>query len=132
MLLETKLNKKGVEELLARSFFGWGCENNFDYHSGDRILILWKKDLFNVQACFMCEQLVHYKVDIMGCSTTFDLTVVYGLHSVAHRKDLWKQLLSYIVPSPWLVGGDFNTIFDMENKLGGKAINYTDLTDGIN
>lgn len=46
---------------------------------------------------------------------------------------MWKQLLSYVVPSPWLVGGDFNTVFGMDDKLGSKDLKYyADLIDGMN
>lgn len=36
------------------------------------------------------------------------------------------------VPSPWLIGGDFNTGFSMDSKLGGNPIHYNDIVDGIN
>lgn len=33
--------------------------------------------------------------------------------------------------SPWLIGGDFNTGFTMDSKLGGNPIHYSDIIDGI-
>lgn len=56
---------------------------------------------------------------------------MYGLHTVAHRKDLWRQLDSCVVSSPWLIGGDFNTVFSVEAKFGGNPINSKDIEDGV-
>lgn len=60
-----------------------------------------------------------------------DLSIVYGLHTIIHRKDLWHQLEACSVASPWIIGGDFNTGFNMEYKLGGNPVHYLDISDGI-
>lgn len=62
---------------------------------------------------FSSDQVVHCFVDILRRAAPFDFSVVYGLHTISHRKELWRQLQICGVTTPWLVGGDFNTIFFM-------------------
>lgn len=72
ILLETKLNAKNLDMFLAKWFPGWDFFSNLDAHSGGRILILWRKDLFDVNVKFVSNQMVHCKVDIMGDYVPFD------------------------------------------------------------
>lgn len=69
---------------------------------------------------------------------SISLSLLYMLNvSPGERKYLWNSLeiLSQSIDGPWCVGGDFNVIADIEEKLGGKAhrmykslefINYMD------
>lgn len=132
VLLETKLSSTSLDSFLLKFFNGWGWYCNHDANPGGRILVLWRKDLFGVNISFISAQLVHCKVNIVGGLSPFDFSVVYGLHTVATRRDLWIQLEACYVSTPWIMGGDFNTMFNMEAKLGGNAINYFDIYDGIN
>lgn len=91
-----------------------------------------KKDLFEVGISFASEQIVHCRINVIGGNMPFDLSAVYGLHSVAHRKTLWSQLEFCAITTPWLVCGDFNNMFDMDSKLGGNPINFSNISDGVN
>ena len=43
VVLETKLNKVSVEEIMRRKFGNWHFTHNFVSHNAGRILILWKQ-----------------------------------------------------------------------------------------
>lgn len=129
--LETKLNKKSVDVFMNKFFRGWQSYINLEADEGGRILVLWRADLFNVSICYAFAQLVHCCVHITGVECPFFFSIVYGLNTIEQRKVLWDQLLSCSTISPWHVGGDFNTMFAMDNKLGGNPVCYSDLEDGI-
>ncbi|XP_075111674.1 uncharacterized protein LOC142181905 [Nicotiana tabacum] len=59
------------------------------------------------------------------------LTLVYAKCNAIERIELWDSL--YTMESdmnvPWLVGGDFNVIWDEEEKFGGLPIHINEIDD---
>lgn len=47
---------------------------------------------------------------------------MYRLHTVGHLKDLWEQLMHCLPSRPWIVGGDFNSMFSVNAKLGRTPV----------
>ncbi|XP_062080429.1 uncharacterized protein LOC133785191 [Humulus lupulus] len=61
---------------------------------------------------------------------SFCLTVVYGLNQLEFRKILWSELAVISHPvKPWLVIVDFNSAFDVVDRIGGKVISPKELED---
>ncbi|XP_062093504.1 uncharacterized protein LOC133799506 [Humulus lupulus] len=61
---------------------------------------------------------------------SFCFTVVYGLNQIELRKSLWSALASISLPvKPWLVLGDFNSVFEVEERIGGKVISPKEVED---
>ncbi|XP_020253738.1 uncharacterized protein LOC109830781 [Asparagus officinalis] len=58
-------------------------------------------------------------------------TVVYALNDNSGRKSLWHDILAFKqnVSCPWIIGGDFNTIIDNNEKIGGSLVTDTDTED---
>nr|XP_009619005.1 uncharacterized protein LOC104111103 [Nicotiana tomentosiformis] len=50
------------------------------------------------------------------------VTAVYAKCTNMERKYLWINIedINLLIDGPWCIGGDFNTIVDSEEKLGGK------------
>ncbi|XP_070029053.1 uncharacterized protein [Nicotiana sylvestris] len=61
----------------------------------------------------------------------FVLTLVYAKCDAIERIELWDSL--YFMASnmtiPWLVGGDFNVIWDEEEKFGGLPVHLNEIDD---
>ncbi|XP_075092290.1 uncharacterized protein LOC142172544 [Nicotiana tabacum] len=59
------------------------------------------------------------------------LTLVYAKCNCIERIELWGTL--YVMTSdmivPWLVGGDFNVIWDEEEKYGGLLVSLIEVDD---
>ncbi|XP_019248506.1 PREDICTED: uncharacterized protein LOC109227764 [Nicotiana attenuata] len=59
------------------------------------------------------------------------LTLVYAKCDAIERIELWNSL--YAMASdmnvPWLVGGDFNVIWDEEEKFGGLPVHINEIDD---
>lgn len=59
----------------------------------------------------------------------FILTLVYAKCDPIERIELWDTLyaLASDMSSPWLVGGDFNVIWDEEKKFGGIPVSLNEV-----
>ncbi|XP_070022763.1 uncharacterized protein [Nicotiana sylvestris] len=59
------------------------------------------------------------------------LTLVYAKCDVIERIELWDSLYAMAsdMTVPWLVGGDFNVIWDEEEKFGGLPISLNEVDD---
>lgn len=77
---------------------------------------------FNVKEVHL--QFIHGSVSYGGQGDSMDITFVYGLHSISDRKELWNGLLRWggLRGSPWLILGDFNSIFSCEHRVRGNPI----------
>lgn len=52
----------------------------------------------------------------------FTLSTIYGKCSKLERRELW-QCLDSVAPvhEAWLIGGDFNIVRSLNERLGGNA-----------
>ncbi|XP_019253967.1 PREDICTED: uncharacterized protein LOC109232667 [Nicotiana attenuata] len=59
------------------------------------------------------------------------LTLVYAKCDHIERIELWDSLYAMAsdMTSPWLVGGDFNVIWDEEEKFGGLPVSLNEIDD---
>lgn len=57
-------------------------------------------------------------------SILYVVSFVYGLHHVGERKRLWTELGSIVdqLSCPWIVIGDFNSIFGTDQRIGGAEV----------
>ncbi|XP_062099732.1 uncharacterized protein LOC133805568 [Humulus lupulus] len=101
-LLETKMRGNKVVELMAHKF------TNLDFYSSPvtegKILIIWRK--------------IFVKVIIIEETN-------YG-----ERKRLWQSLPRLTLPAKsWVIWGDFNAIFTVKDRSGGKPVSKSKLMD---
>ncbi|XP_009796364.2 uncharacterized protein [Nicotiana sylvestris] len=61
----------------------------------------------------------------------FYLTMVYAKCDAIERTELWDSLyaLGSDMNLPWIVGGDFNVIWDKEEKFGGFPVHINEVDD---
>ncbi|KAL0439770.1 UNVERIFIED_CONTAM: LINE-1 reverse transcriptase [Sesamum latifolium] len=91
---------------------------------GSRIWQAWDNDFVGVDVLDVDVQHVHCRVEIRGIHTSIFMTFVYGVNDVGGRRILWHNLsrISLTVgETPWLVGGDFNTVIDASEICGQSA-----------
>ncbi|KAL0282294.1 UNVERIFIED_CONTAM: hypothetical protein Sradi_7265300 [Sesamum radiatum] len=64
---------------------------------------------------------MHCSVFIRSLHSSVFITVVYGVNDVIGRRELWMDITrisAEVTDSPWLVGGDFNTVLDSSEVCG--------------
>uniref|UniRef100_A0A803Q6Q9 Reverse transcriptase domain-containing protein n=1 Tax=Cannabis sativa TaxID=3483 RepID=A0A803Q6Q9_CANSA len=127
-LLETKLKNNKVSEMMVRKFTNW------DYYTSttveNRILVIWRRSFTRVIVVREDPQFLHCYVKMAGYTEAMNITFVYGFNTGEERKGIWEGIINLKVTSmPWLITGDFNSLFDLEDRKGGKEVTLNDLKD---
>ncbi|XP_062103443.1 uncharacterized protein LOC133814510 [Humulus lupulus] len=126
-LLETKIKGAKIKEIMSSTFFGW------DFYSSEavegRILVIWRSNLVQLAVLQESDQFLHCQVRFSN-KTDLCLTFVYGSNSLEIRKILWNDLSQLICPSKaWMILGDFNVVFTLKDRLGGRPITVKEMDD---
>ncbi|XP_062094339.1 uncharacterized protein LOC133800398 [Humulus lupulus] len=101
-LLERKIKGDKLKEFMETSFLGWNYYNSM-----------------RVRFCITGQE--------------FCLTVVYGSNQLETRKELWFELANLPLPvKPWLIVGDFNAMFDPNDRKGGRSVTKKEIVDARN
>lgn len=115
-LIETRVKYHKVDRILNNFTPGWGYLHNYQSASNGRIWIIWKKQSYTVTPVKEAHQLIHYLVKGIVKDMECYLTVIYGFNTIKQRKSLWNHLqdISQSTISPWIVCGDFNTMWGLQ------------------
>uniref|UniRef100_A0A803PUM5 DUF4283 domain-containing protein n=1 Tax=Cannabis sativa TaxID=3483 RepID=A0A803PUM5_CANSA len=130
-LLETKLKDDRIKDMINRKFFNWGYYTSSTIDN--RILLMWRKNYARVIVIKEDPQSVYCYVKMSGQSKAMCITFVYGYNTTEERKSLWADLMGVqILVASWLVTGDFNALFDIEDRKGGNLVTLGDVEDATN
>ncbi|KAL0448733.1 UNVERIFIED_CONTAM: hypothetical protein Slati_1429700 [Sesamum latifolium] len=76
------------------------------------------------------EQLLHLWLESNRWPKPIFVTAVYVRCDIVERQNLWDALRAISVgASPWIVGGDFNTVLSLEERSGGAAPSSVAMSD---
>lgn len=117
VLLEPKVNTSRMEEIWKKLGMSYGLANEDDMA---HIWVLWKHPLdFSLVLCDNQQITIH---QLHSASPGFYITLVYAKCSIFDRKLLWDSLKNVHnqISGPWLVGGDFNCVLTVDERLGGN------------
>ncbi|XP_075074578.1 uncharacterized protein LOC142162156 [Nicotiana tabacum] len=86
---------------------------------------------YEFEILFNIEQHITLKVTDTDDQKEFVITMVYAKCDATERIELWDTLynLDDDMSLPWLVGGDFNVIWDEEEKFGGLPVHINETDD---
>ncbi|CAI9112988.1 OLC1v1013504C1 [Oldenlandia corymbosa var. corymbosa] len=120
-LLETKLDKEKVEELMKRKWRQYDYVEKSEGGNKGRILLIWRRDEYIIRVAQITQQYIHCYVKEVGGAKAFNLTVVYNEYTAQRIANVWAELrqLSTNVCEEWIVMGDYNCILQKEDKIGG-------------
>ncbi|KAL0293707.1 UNVERIFIED_CONTAM: hypothetical protein Sradi_6922500 [Sesamum radiatum] len=88
---------------------------------GNRVWLAWDPSFVDVNVVETGAQFMHCSVFIRSLHSSVFITVVYGVNDVIGRRELWMDITrisAEVTDSPWLVGGDFNTVLDSSEVCG--------------
>ncbi|XP_011101787.1 uncharacterized protein LOC105179848 [Sesamum indicum] len=91
---------------------------------GNRIWVAWDENEVDVHILEVGNQFMHCRVTNRADSESIIITVVYGASEIADRRSLWSTLdilARQCTDDPWLVGGDFNAVRDMNEVCGASG-----------
>lgn len=124
-LLEPKKSARNIEEF-ARKI---GYEG---YFHGDplnkHIWIFWRSYV-QIRDFIVASQCISFYIQRSG-EEDIKLSIVYAKCNRFDRLDLWHDLRAAGDTSvPWIVGGDFNIILNVEEKKGGNGVDLRAIQD---
>ncbi|XP_074305080.1 uncharacterized protein LOC141640018 [Silene latifolia] len=122
-LLETKISSNKINNVSTTMLDGWSVTTNASYHKGGRVWLLWKADMYDVHVLKYDSQFVHALVTERCSLSHFYITMVYAFNDGSERRDLWMKLdlVHSATAGPWVVAGDFNTVINPLERLGGNT-----------
>ncbi|KAL2231030.1 UNVERIFIED_CONTAM: hypothetical protein Sindi_1697400 [Sesamum indicum] len=86
-----------------------------------RIWVTWDDNVVDVHILELGNEFVHRRVSNRADSESLTITVVYGASEMIDRRSLWNTLETLSREQrddPWLVGGDFNAVREMNEVCG--------------
>ncbi|KAH0760993.1 hypothetical protein KY290_017066 [Solanum tuberosum] len=95
-----------------------------------KIWVFWEDDWVEIDSSDTVQQLT-IRFQLRGRDECFRVTVVYARCSALERLELWEDLenIANQSNSPWMVGGDFNTVVDESEKSGGLPVSQQETVD---
>ncbi|XP_062100345.1 uncharacterized protein LOC133806236 [Humulus lupulus] len=127
-LLETKLKGARINDVMTSTFAGWNFYSSSILEG--RILLIWKAHLVKIDILQESDQLLHSRVCLLGRSHDYCISIVYGSNHLETRKVLWYDLSTVQRPvKPWIILGDFNVVFNVDDRLGGRPISVKEMED---
>ncbi|XP_062089117.1 uncharacterized protein LOC133795676 [Humulus lupulus] len=116
--------------LSTTNIFNGGLQHTWLESSEGRLLLVWQSKIVLVEVLQESDQFIHSRVKDLGSGKEFSLSFVYGRNTVEERYQLWQTLTGLYFPvKPWLLAGDFNSAFDFDNRLGGRAVTDMEMAD---
>ncbi|XP_019234732.1 PREDICTED: uncharacterized protein LOC109215172 [Nicotiana attenuata] len=90
-----------------------------------------KDEDHGVEVMINVEQQMTLKLTNMDSQISFIVTFVYAKCDNIERIELWDSMyyLARDMTMPWLVAGDFNVIWDEEEKFGGLPVSMNEVND---
>ncbi|KAL0289206.1 UNVERIFIED_CONTAM: hypothetical protein Sradi_7077900 [Sesamum radiatum] len=87
---------------------------------GNRVWLAWDSNFVDVTVVETGAQFIHCSVFIRSVHSSVFVTVVYGVNDVIGRRSCGPTLhvFTVVTDTPWLVGGDFNTVLDSSEVCG--------------
>ncbi|VFQ95590.1 unnamed protein product [Cuscuta campestris] len=93
-------------------------------HADLRVWIVWDHSKICIEVLEATDQIVHCKGRFVGDDREFFLSFVYAQNDSNKRKELWDIMQRLSTNDAWCVLGDFNTVLNLDERLGGNITNW--------
>ncbi|CAI9103398.1 OLC1v1001867C1 [Oldenlandia corymbosa var. corymbosa] len=118
-LVETKLSSEKCRIMMIRWWKDYEWIKNATQQQKGQIMVMWRRGEYKVDALVIKEQFIHCRVEEIAEKKEFIMTVIYAKNVPGDRSELWLDLIQLTNTSkPWILG-DFNSILQQDEKLGG-------------
>ena len=103
-ILETKIKKQRMIEIVRKKFSSWEMDDNFHHSPNGQIMIIWKGDKVDLEIRDSNDQVIHYLLTCKTTSSKFYISFVFGLNKVVERRTLWDSLYRFctFINIPWI------------------------------
>ncbi|XP_056697358.1 uncharacterized protein [Spinacia oleracea] len=129
---ETRVKESNFSRVVNKFGRNWKWENNYTANPRGRIWVGWLYQEVDIHVLQVHEQFIHCEIrDRYGVVELY-VTLVYGLHSIDTRKNLWNSLTtlaSSVGSCPWVITGDFNSPLFADDRINGTPVSATETKD---
>lgn len=81
-------------------------------------MVGWRPEAFSIDVLYVSTQLIHCKIEPSAPCPGFFCSLVYGYNERAAREALWRALEAVKTDDPWIVMGDFNSVLNLDERIG--------------
>ncbi|KAL2247912.1 UNVERIFIED_CONTAM: hypothetical protein Sindi_2643500 [Sesamum indicum] len=122
-ILETRVRINNVMHIQSFLLPHWKWF--VDYATvGNRIWVAWDENVVDVHILDLGNQFMHCRVTHRANSESLLITILYGASEMIDHRSLWNTLETLArehSDEPWLVGGDFNAVREMNEVCGASG-----------
>ncbi|KAL4323250.1 hypothetical protein GQ457_11G015960 [Hibiscus cannabinus] len=121
VLMEPRVSGRTADRIIARHKFPCSYRIEASGFSGG-IWLLWKCSV-SIDVLAVSRQYIHASCLDVDAKKRFFLTCVYASPNRRNRDVLWGQLLALRLGAnvAWVLGGDFNSILNVNERMGGSS-----------
>ncbi|GMI82607.1 hypothetical protein HRI_001930000 [Hibiscus trionum] len=115
-IVEPRISGAAVDAFIRRAGYDFSYRVEANGLSGG-IWVLWR-DKMHFDVLAVSNQFVHGWCRDLDSNVSFFLTFVYASPNQRGRRLLWDQLRALEMDGdvPWVLGGDFNTIYSADDR----------------
>jgi exonuclease III len=129
-LVETKVKEANVGSISSTMLLDCEFCYNYESHYLGRIWVCWSREEFAVTVLHKSDQCITCLIHSIKDKNSWHHTFVYGSNNPVERRNLWQNLKSIklrVVCGPWMLCGDFNSVWFLEEKWGSNSLNSYEL-----
>ncbi|KAJ8453106.1 hypothetical protein Cgig2_014869 [Carnegiea gigantea] len=118
-LFETKVKVARVEEIRAR-LGQWEVIANATVEYKSKKWVYWNVQKCRIKIMKIQKQFIHMKY-APGEGDAIGVTFIHGSNEASEKEELWKAIkrLSQITRYAWYIGGDFNSLLGVHERIRG-------------
>ncbi|KAL7591715.1 hypothetical protein Lser_V15G35619 [Lactuca serriola] len=124
-VLEPQVSVSKLKEKCDKVFGSWKWIANKGISGNTiRIIVGWNSNLFDVNLIDQNDQVLHCKISFPNNNKYVFCSFVYAANKYTERKVLWSSLKNhkgFVKDDPWVIGGDFNVILNLNESTAGSS-----------
>lgn len=128
-LLETRVKAPNLGRVYLNLCPQWCIFSNHVSHYNGRVLIAQLPEVFIVDILICTAKLMHCRIRIQSYKKSFLYTFIYAYNDEGGREELWSSLTSIAdgCQEPQCVGRDFNSLLNLDERVGGLPVRSHDI-----
>ncbi|GKD98937.1 RNA-directed DNA polymerase, eukaryota, reverse transcriptase zinc-binding domain protein, partial [Tanacetum coccineum] len=132
-ILESHVDILALTNVCSKVFRFWEWSSNAILcNKGCRIILGWNKDVVDLMVVAQSDQAIHTKTFHKADNKVLFFTFVYAGNLYKYRRHLWEELNLHklvVRDSPWILMGDFNVAFNIEDSHAGSSLMNVGMCD---
>lgn len=122
-IVETHVQQVNKDRIRHKICHSWQFVDNYSQDPFGRIRVGWNAEIMSVSVLHMSAQAIFLDVTTFQ-HKIFVVTFVYESNDIIQRRLLWAELKAFdaINSKPWMVLGDFSSILEVTDKVGGVEV----------